>query len=48
LKVKSVLAMNQLFDILFIIDDNNHQTKLEYDSFITAKNSQNDNEIEYR
>ena len=48
MKAEPVLAMDQLFDVLFVIDDDNHQTKLAHDPSITAEDSQGDSEVEYR
>ena len=48
MKAEPVLAMDQLFDVLFVIDDDNHQTKIGHDPSITAEDSQGDSEVEYR
>ena len=48
MKAEPVLAMDQQFDVLFVIDDDNHQTKIGHDPSITAEDSWGDSEVEYR
>ena len=47
MKVKPALAMDHRFDVLFVIDDDNHQTEIAYDPSITAEDLQGDSEEEY-
>ena len=48
MKAEPVLAMDQQFDVLFVIDDDNHQTKIGHDLSITTEDSRGDSEVEYR
>ena len=48
MKAGPVLAMDQQFDVLFVIDDDNHQTKIGHDPSITAEDSRGGSEVEYR
>ena len=47
MKAEPVLAMDQQFDV-FVIDDDNHLTKIGHDPSITAEDSQGDSEVEYK
>ena len=47
-KVVLALVMDLQFDVLFVIDDDNHRTKFVHDLSITAKHWQGDSEVEWR
>src|SRR5436190_18067793 len=47
MRVKPALGMDHRFDVLFTIDDDNHQTEIAYDPSITAEDLQGDSEEEY-
>ena len=48
MKAVPVLVMDLQFDVLFVIDDDNRQTKIVHDLSITAEHWQGDSEVECR